>query len=96
MSPSNGTPLSTLPNVPANVSAALQAAWITTAEQFVAAVAAAGGTGTFAGHLGLPAADIRRGLEAAEAALTPDERERLGRPADTRDFGLGAITRPPG
>lgn len=90
MPPTDGTPLDTVPNVPTTLTAALKAAWITTAEQFVAAASASGGADALAGHLGLPPADVRRGLGAAEAALPVAERARLARPADTSGYGLGA------
>lgn len=90
MSLADGTPLDTIDDVPTALIAALKAAWITTAEQFVAAAAASGGADTLASHLGLPVSDVRRGLEAAEATLSSDERTRLSRPADTSGYGLGA------
>lgn len=90
MPPTDGTPLDSIRDVPANLVAALKTAWITTAEQFVAAASASGGASALAKHLDLPVADVKRGLSAAEAALPADERERLSRPADTSNFGLGA------
>ena len=87
----DGTPLDDLSEIPKQLVKKLKASWITTAEQLVAAAAAMGGAEAMAGHLGMGAAEFRRALAAAEAALPASERTRLKSPADTRDRGLGAL-----
>lgn len=91
------TPLRELPGVPAEIADALGAAWITTAEQLVAAAAALGDPAAMAEHLGLGADEFRRAVGAAEAAIAPDELARLKAPVDSREYGRGALPPdPPG
>jgi hypothetical protein len=92
MQPYDGTPLAGLSGISEAVAGKLNASWITTAEQLVGAVAASGGATAMATHLGVHAAELRRALAAAEAAIPEPERTRLRTPADTRNFGLGGRT----
>src|SRR4051812_16736222 len=93
MPPIDGTPLDKLPGLPKKLLSDLKAAWITTAEQLLAATAATGGPETMAGHLGMAVTEFRRALAAAEAVIPEAERLHLKTPVDTRNYGLGGPPR---
>ena len=67
--------------------------WITTAEQVVALGATEKGLQSLSEQLQVGIEEARQLYLAARDRLSPEVRQELDRPVDTRDFGRGA--RPP-
>lgn len=65
--------------------------WVTSAQQVVALCATPGGVASLSEQLGVSLVEAERLSEATRAALSPSERSELEIPADTADFGLGAL-----
>ena len=68
--------------------------WITTAEQVVALAATERGLRSLSEQLQVDIEEARRLYLAARDQLSPAARRELDQPADTSDFGRGAL--PPG
>ncbi len=85
------TPLSTVDGWSADHVKKMQDVWITTAQQVVALGATEGGIPALSRQLGISPERARELLDAASAALTPDERSELSRRSDTSNLGLGAF-----
>ena len=99
MSDHHGTPLKDLPGWTPKHTAAVAAYAYTTAEQVVGLAATPGGIDSLASILGVAPAEARRLVGLAREALSPADAAELTRPADVRDFGLGALPpdeQPPG
>jgi hypothetical protein len=69
--------------------------WITTAEQVVALAATERGLRSLSEQLQVDIEEARRLYLAARDQLSPAARRELDQPADTSDFGRGALP-PPG
>jgi hypothetical protein len=69
--------------------------WITTAEQVVALGATEKGLQSLSQQLQVDIEEARQLYLAARAQLSPEARKELDQPADTSDFGRGALP-PPG
>lgn len=76
---------------PLRAVAALREAWITTAEQVVAAGSTDGGVATIVNQTGLDEQEVVSLLEKTKNCLAPDSAERMSRPADTSHQFLGAL-----
>ena len=94
MSASEGTPLNSVRGWPSSLARKLAKNWITTAEQVVAAAATPEGLRHLADHLAVSEDRMRRLVAAARASLAPAVAESLEQPADTKQFGLGALEPP--
>jgi hypothetical protein len=73
----------------------MKEAWITTAEQVVALAATEKGLQSLSEQLQTDIDEARQLYLAARDRLSPEARQELDQPADTRDFGLGVLP-PPG
>jgi hypothetical protein len=91
MSSDDGTLLDEIPGFPEHISAQLKKSWITTAEQFIAAAAASGGARVMAGNLGVSEGELKSALETSEKLIAQQDLDRLKKPTDTSEFGLGAL-----
>jgi hypothetical protein len=69
--------------------------WITTAEQVVALAATDNGLKSLSEQLQVDIEEARQLCLAARYRLSPEARQELDQPADTRNFGLGVLP-PPG
>jgi hypothetical protein len=69
----------------------LSASWITTAEQLVAIAATSDGMSALAQQTGLPVSRLEQLVNRTRLALPASLREQLSKPADTSQFGTGAI-----
>jgi hypothetical protein len=69
--------------------------WVTTAEQVVALAATEKGLQSLSQQLEVDIEEARQLYLAARDRLSPEARRELDQPADTRDFGRGALP-PPG
>ena len=87
----HGTPLAELTFWPRDLVAKLKRAWITTAEQVVATSATRDGIRQLARHLEIWEEELADLVSATRKLLSPETQARLGAPADTSRFGLGAI-----
>jgi hypothetical protein len=85
------TELAGLPFWPRPALERLSASWITTAEQVVAIAATDGGIAALAQQTGLDQREVTALVDRTRSSLSPAERERLSKPADTRSFGRGAL-----
>jgi hypothetical protein len=94
MAATEGTPLHEVPGWPDACVRKLADNWITTAEQVVAASATAQGVRALASHLGVSEGRMRQLVASARASLPPEVAHALEQPADTRQFGLGALKPP--
>jgi hypothetical protein len=65
--------------------------WITTAEQVVALAATENGLQSLSEQLQVDKEEARQLYLAARNRLSPEARQALDQPADTRDFGLGVL-----
>jgi DNA-binding phage protein len=71
----------------------LAANWIASAEQVVAIAATRNGIAALAEQTGLSEAQIGDLVHHTKEALPVDIRDRFGQPAETSQFGLGALGR---
>jgi hypothetical protein len=78
---------------PAHV-AKLKESWIVTAQQAVAIAATPEGVASLASQLGISQMETERLIELARRALPAHVASRVGKPADTTGFGLGAMLPP--
>jgi hypothetical protein len=85
------TGLATLGFWPDEAVRRLEACWITSAEQVVAAAATPGGVMALAEQTGLAQSELPRLLALTRAALAPEVRQELSKPADTSHYGTGAL-----
>jgi hypothetical protein len=91
MMPVGETQLASLGFWPAEALQQLRENWITTAEQVVAISATSNGISALAQQTRLSEPEVRR-LIAQTAEFLPDDiRQNLMKPADTSQFGRGAI-----
>lgn len=91
MSAEHGIPLDHVKGWPREYVAKLKESWVTTAEQLVAMAATEGGLTAVASQLGVPEKEMRRLVDLARTALPARVAAELDQPADTSQFGLGAL-----
>lgn len=85
------TELTRLPFWPRAALGRLGESWITTAEQVVGVAATDAGIKALAEQAGLSEREVADLVARTRDALPPDVRARLSAPADTSQFGRGAI-----
>jgi hypothetical protein len=79
---------------PADALQRLHASWITTAQQIVAISATPGGIESLVQQTGLAERDLHALIERTARLLPEGVRETLSKPADTSQFGRGAVRAP--
>jgi hypothetical protein len=89
--PISETPLSEVPGWTDDYIRQLRNVWITSAEQVVALAATPGGLSSLAEHLGITDSEADRLRDAARSALPEQEVAELETPADTYQYGTGAL-----
>jgi hypothetical protein len=98
--------LSSMPNAPAETELAklgfwpaeavkrLGDSWITSPQQLVAVAATPEGISALAAQSGLPRSQLLQLLALTKAALPSDVARELSKPADTSQYGTGALAPP--
>jgi hypothetical protein len=95
MDATSPTPLRNVPGWSDSEIRKLAESWITTAEQVVGAAATPEGLQALAEHLGVSKTRVQQLVALARNCLAPEDAARLAQPADTSQFGLGALGPPP-
>jgi hypothetical protein len=91
MSTQGGKPLAEVPGWSPAHAESLAKSWITTAEQVVGMAATPGGVQSLAKEIGISEEAMRALVDAARSALAPSVARGLAEPADTSQYGLGAL-----
>ena len=85
------TPLETIAGWSADQLDRLREIGITTAEQVVAISATENGLRSLSEQLHVPTEETGHLVDLARAQLPPETRAEMERPADTSEYGLGAL-----